>query len=313
VRIDDLLSRKRPSFSFEFMAPRSDGEVGALFETIADLARLNPDFVCVTCRPSSRDRTIDLTIAIRQRLGLVAMAHVICVGETRSGIEETLGRLSSGGVENVLALRGDVPAGQGAGALSNDLKHSTDLLKVVAGLGDFCAGGACYPEVHPESADLDEDLDRAVLKVKSGATFLITQLFLENSTYFRFVEGAARRGVDVPILPGIMPITHFAQLARIKTMGVSVPPKLEAMMLRYRENPDAIREFGIAWASLQCAELLERGAPGIHFYTFNRSPATRALYGAIRATVFSPLPDRRSTSANFGRGRSSASPDARFP
>lgn len=312
MRIDDVLGRKRPTFSFEFMAPRSDGEVDALFETVADLARLNPDFVCVTCRPSSCDRTIALTIAIQQRLGLVAMAHVICVGTTRSGVEETLGRLSSGGIENVLALRGDVPAGERPATLLNDLKHSTDLLQIVAGRG-FCAGGACYPEIHPESADLDEDLDRAILKVENGATFLITQLFLENSRYFRFVERATSHGVDVPILPGIMPITHFRQLARIKTMGVSVPPKLEAMMLRYREDPEAIREFGIAWASLQCAELLEGGAPGVHFYTFNRSPATRAIYGAIRATAFSPSPGRCSTSASLGRGRSYALPGGRFP
>jgi methylenetetrahydrofolate reductase (NADPH) len=308
-----VLGGKRPTFSFEFMAPRSDGEVDALFETVADLARLNPDFVCVTCRPSSRDRTIDLTIAIQKRLGLVAMAHVICVETTRLGIEETLERLSSGGVENVLALRGDIPLGEGAAALSNDLKHSTDLLRIVAERNGFCAGAACYPEMHPESAGLDEDLDLALLKVENGAAFLITQLFLENSTYFRFAERAAARGIEVPILPGIMPITHFAQLARIKTMGVSVPPKVEATMLRYREDPDAIREFGIAWASLQCADLLQGGAPGIHFYTFNRSPATRAIYGAIRATGFSPSLGRRSTSASFVPERSYASPGGRFP
>ncbi len=234
------------------------------------------------------------------------MAHLICVGTTRRGVEETLGRLSAGGVENVLALRGDLPAGEDATASSNDLKHSTDLLQIVAGRDGFCAGGACYPEIHPESANLDEDLGHALLKVENGATFLITQLFLENAAYFRFVERASARRLEVPILPGIMPITHFAQLARIKTMGVSVPPKLEAMMLRYRENPDAIREFGITWASLQCAELLEGGAPGIHFYTFNKSPATRAIYGAIRATNFSPSPDRRSTSASFDPERSYA-------
>jgi methylenetetrahydrofolate reductase (NADPH) len=306
VRIDDVLSRKRPTFSFEFMAPRSDGEVDALFETVADLARLNPDFVCVTCRPSSRDRTIGLTIAIRQRLGLVSMAHLICVGTTRDEIGETLERLKSGGVENVLALRGDLPGPQDSPELPGDLQHGSDLLQLIAARGNFCAGGACYPETHPESASAGEDLDHALLKIANGASFLITQLFFDNAAYFRYVERAAGRGVSVPILPGIMPITHFAQLARVKTMGVRVPPKLEAMMLRYREDPDAIREFGIAWASLQCAELLANGAPGIHFYTFNRSPATRAIYGAIRATGFSPSPDRRSTSASSDLVRSYA-------
>jgi methylenetetrahydrofolate reductase (NADPH) len=306
VRIDELLSGKRPTFSFEFMAPRSDGEVDALFETVSDLARLQPDFVCVTCRPSSRDRTIDLTIAIRQRLDLVSMAHLICVGTTREEAGETLDRLTSGGVENVLALRGDLPGRDDGIVLPDGFKHGSDLLNLIAARGNFCAGGACYPETHPESAGPDEDLDHALLKVASGASFLITQLFFDNSAYFRYVERAAGRGVSVPILPGIMPITHFAQLARVKTMGVCVPPKLEATMLRYREDPDAIREFGIAWASLQCAELLANEAPGIHFYTFNKSPATRAIYGAIRATSFSPSPDRRSTSASFAPERSYA-------
>jgi methylenetetrahydrofolate reductase (NADPH) len=305
VRIETVLAQKRPTISFEFMAPRSGAEVAALFETIADLARLGPDFVCVTCRPSSRDRTMDLTIAIQKRLGLVAMAHLICVGTTRGEIASTLERLSSGGVENVLALRGDLSASSDIAALPEDLRYGTDLLSVATEAG-FCAGGACYPETHPESDGLDEDLDRALLKVRCGASFLVTQLFLDNSSYFRFVERAIRRGVDVPILPGIMPVTHFAQLARIKSMGVRVPPKFEATMLRYCEDASAIREFGIAWASIQCAELIEKGAPGVHFYTFNRSPATRAIYGALRATGFTPSPDRRSTNANLGRERSYA-------
>jgi methylenetetrahydrofolate reductase (NADPH) len=281
MRIDDLLRSKRPTFSFEFMAPRSNLEVENLIGTVADLARLEPDFVCVTCRPASRDVTVDLVIRIQRELGVVAMAHLVCVGATSAAITALLDQLKSGGVENVLALRGDLPP-EGA-ARADDLEFASDLTALISDYGNMCIGGACYPEKHPESVSLDDDLTYIAQKVRSGASFLITQLYFDNGTYFGFVDKAAAYGITVPILPGIMPITHFRQLARIKEMGATIPPKLQALLLRYEREPNAIRELGIAWASVQCADLLERGAPGIHFYTFNRSPATRAILGALRA------------------------------
>jgi methylenetetrahydrofolate reductase (NADPH) len=282
MRIDDILARKWPTFSFEFMAPRTEDDVDTLFETVSDLAALQPDFVCVTCRPSSRGVTIDLVTKIQQQLGIVAMAHLICVGSNRLEIGGMLDRLSSAGVENVLALRGDIPAGREIG-FSDGLEHGSDLASLIARRGDMCIGGACYPEKHQDSATIGDDLSNTALKVRSGASFLITQLFFDNAVYFSFAKEAFARGIAAPILPGIMPITHFKQLARVKEMGATVPPKFEATLERYRNEPDAIREIGIAWASLQCVELLDAGAPGIHFYTFNRSPATRALHGALRA------------------------------
>jgi methylenetetrahydrofolate reductase (NADPH) len=282
LRIDDLLARKRPTFSFEFMAPRSPLEVEQLFQTVADLAKLEPDFVCVTCRPASRDVTVDLVTKIQRELGLVAMAHLVCAGAAKPEIVALLDRLASGNVENVLALRGDID--DDAPPLSAGLTHASDLCRLIAGRRDFCIGGACYPEVHPESASVADDFTYTQTKVENGVSFLITQLFFDNEAYVRFVDGAAARGIAVPILPGIMPITHFRQLARVKQMGATVPAKLEATLLRHEREPDAIREIGIAWASIQCADLLKRGAPGIHFYTFNRSPATRAVHGALRAS-----------------------------
>jgi methylenetetrahydrofolate reductase (NADPH) len=282
MRIDDILARKGPTFSFEFMAPRTEDEVEKLFETVSDLATLKPDFVCVTCRPSSRNVTVELVTRIQQRLGIVAMAHLICAGSSKLEITGMLDRLGAAGVENVLALRGDIPAGGEIG-FADGLEHGSDLASLIARRGDMCIGGACYPEKHPDSATLGDDLANTALKVRSGASFLITQLFFDSAAYFKFAREAFARGISAPILPGIMPITHFKQLARVKEMGATVPPKFEATLVRYQNEPNAIREIGIAWASIQCVELLDAGAPGIHFYTFNRSPATRALHGALRA------------------------------
>ncbi len=281
-RIDALLAGERPTFSFEFMSPRSDEEAAALFGTVTELSRLNPDFVCVTCRPNSRDATVDLTMRIQSQLDLVAMAHLVCVAASELEMRGLLDRLAAGGVRNVLALRGDIPA-PGTAMPSASLEHASDLAAMIAGYGTFCIGGACYPERHPDSASLDDDLRYTLLKIRRGVSFLITQMFFDNAAYFRFVKQAAAFGVTVPVLPGIMPITHFRQIARIKAMGASIPPKLEALMMRHQNDRSAIADIGIAWAALQCVELLEGGAPGIHFYTFNRSSATRAIFGAIRA------------------------------
>jgi len=282
MRIDALLAGSRPIFSFEFMSPRSDDEAAKLFRTVTDLSQLEPAFVCVTCRPSSRDSTVDLAVRIHGQLGLVTMAHLVCVDASKPEMLGLLDRLAAGGVRNVLALRGDLPD-SGEATLSAGLAHASDLAALVGGYGNFCIGGACYPEQHPGSENMEDDLKYTRLKIQKGVSFLITQMFFENATYFRFVKEATARGITVPILPGIMPITHFGQVSRIKAMGSSIPPKLEALMMRHQGDSAAIGDIGIAWASLQCVDLLKGGAPGVHFYTFNRSPATRAIYGALRA------------------------------
>jgi methylenetetrahydrofolate reductase (NADPH) len=268
------------------MAPRTDREVEQLFQTVAGLAKLEPDFVCVTCRPASREATVELVARISHELDLTAMAHLVCAGAGKPEILALLNRLERGGVENVLALRGDL---EGDTPLGAGLAHGSDLCALIAEHAKVCIGAACYPEKHPESASASDDLAHTRKKIDAGASFLITQLFFENANYFRFSEAAHACGIDVPILPGIMPITHFRQLARVKAMGAIVPPKLEAMLLRYEREPDAIRDIGIAWAAIQCADLLERGAPGIHFYTFNRSPATRAVHGALQTLLPQPI------------------------
>jgi methylenetetrahydrofolate reductase (NADPH) len=257
MRIDDIIANAtEPTFSFEFSPPRTEeGELN-LQAAIAGLAPLGPAFVSITygAGGSTRQRTVELVKWMKSDLGLEAMAHLTCVGATVEDLRVVLDELRDGGIENVIALR-----------------------------GDFGVAAACYPEVHQEAADLATDLRNLKRKVDAGARFLITQLFFDNRAYFEFVAAARDIGIDVPIIPGIIPVTNVAQLKRMTTLcGASIPqPFLEALEAR-AEKPDAVLELGVAYATLQCAELLAGGAPGIHFYTINRSPATSAIVSALR-------------------------------
>jgi methylenetetrahydrofolate reductase (NADPH) len=190
-------------------------------------------------------------------------------------------------VDNVLALRGDPPRGEADWTPHPDgLECSVDLIELIRADYDYCIGATCFPEVHPEAPDLDHDLRYLKRKVDAGATFLITQLFFENEDYFRFVERAREAGIDVPIIAGIMPITNFEQIKRFTSLcGASIPPALhEQLEARHdADNPESVQDLGVAFATLQCADLLARGAPGIHFYTLNKSPATRAIMSALKA------------------------------
>jgi methylenetetrahydrofolate reductase (NADPH) len=212
------------------------------------------------------------------------MAHLSCVGSSRDELYEILDGIGEAGIENVLALRGDPPRGEAEWRPHpGGLRYSTELVALIREAYPFCVGAACFPEVHPEAADLAHDLRFLRDKVDSGTCFLITQLFFDNELYFRFVEEARSAGIEVPIIPGIMPITNVAQIKTITGMcGASIPePLLEALEWR-TDDPEAVLQLGVSYATLQCAELLARGAPGVHFYTLNRSPATRAILSALK-------------------------------
>ena len=287
MRIDEILAgADEPVFSFEFFPPKTDQGWRNLRETLESLVALEPDFASVTygAGGSTRDRTVELTKWIKQELGIEAMAHLSCVGTTREQLETILDGIAEAGIENVLALRGDPPRGETEWRPHpGGLKYSTELAALISSRYAFGIGAACFPEVHPEANDLAHDLHFLKQKVQSGASFLITQLFFDNELYFRFVDEARAVGIDAPILPGIMPITDVNQIKTITGMcGASIPPALlEALEWRARD-PDAVLQLGVSYATLQCAELLARGAPGIHFYTLNRSPATRAILSALR-------------------------------
>ncbi len=296
MRITDLLrfaaERGEPVFSFEFFPPKNDAGVASLFESLRALRPLAPAFVSVTwgAGGSSRGRTLEMVTRIKRETEIEAMAHLTCVGASRKELEEQLAVICDAGITNVLALRGDPPRGQREFVPHPEgLAHASDLVGLAREVGDkrgvnLCIGGACYPEGHPETADLALDLRHCKVKVDAGADFLITQLFFDNRRYFDFVGRARAAGIDVPILPGIMPVTNVDQIERFTALcGAHIPAGFSAALRARREDPDAALQLGVAWASLQCADLLRGGAPGIHFYTLNRSTATRAILAALRA------------------------------
>jgi methylenetetrahydrofolate reductase (NADPH) len=288
MRIDQILETTQPVFSFEFFPPKTDDGRRSLENALADLEKDDPDYVSVTygAAGSTRERTVEVTKWIKKDLGLEAMAHLSCVGEPVDRLREILDEISAAGIENVLALRGDPPRGETEWRPHPDgLEYSVELIDLIRSDYDFSIGATCFPEVHPEAPDLEHDLRYLKRKVEAGATFLITQLFFDNTDYFRFVENARDFGIDVPIIAGIMPITNFEQIKRFTTLcGASIPTALnEQLESRNAEGEEAVAELGVAYATLQCADLLARGAPGIHFYTLNKSPATRAILSALKA------------------------------
>ncbi len=287
LRIDEIIATSaEPVFSFEFFPPKTDEGERNLRLTLEDLRAFDPDFVSVTygAGGTTRARTVEVTKWLKQDLGIEAMAHLSCVGSTREELQEILDDVAAAGIENVLALRGDPPRGETEWKPHpGGLHYSTELAALITERYPFAVGAACFPEVHPEAPDMAHDLRFLRDKVEAGASFLITQLFFDNELYFRFVQEARAAGIEVPILPGIMPITDVGQIKTITGMcGASIPQRLlEALEWRAGDR-EAVLQLGVAYATLQCAELLARGAPGIHFYTLNRSPATRAILSAQR-------------------------------
>jgi methylenetetrahydrofolate reductase (NADPH) len=287
MRIDQILAgADEPVFSFEFFPPKTEDGERNLRAALEALAPLEPDFASVTygAGGSSRDRTIAVIRWLKQQLGIEAMAHLSCVGASREELEATLEAIADTGVENVLALRGDPPRGETEWqAHPGGLRYSTELIELIHSRYPFSIGAACFPEVHPDAPDLASDLHFLRAKADAGASFLITQLFFDNELYFRFVEEARAVGIEVPIIPGIMPITDLKQIKTITGMcGACIPDALLEQLEDRACDPEAVTELGVAYATLQCAELLARGAPGIHFYTLNRSPATRAILSALK-------------------------------
>ena len=288
MRIDEILDSKRPVFSIELFPPKTEEATEQLFATACSLGELEPDFVSVTygAGGSTREGTVEITRALKDDLGLETMAHLSCVGETTEGLSATLDRIAAAGIENVFALRGDPPRGQPDFVQpEGGLGSAAELAAFIGSGWDFTVGGACFPEVHPEAPDLDTDLDYLKTKVDAGATFLITQLFFDNQVYFDFVAAAREKGIEVPILAGVIPVASFAQTRRIcELCDAAIPPRLEAAFAAAGGDEPAEFELGVAYAAQQCAELLIAGAPGIHFYALNRAPATRAVLGALRAS-----------------------------
>ena len=285
MKVRDLHGRGWPVFSFEFFPPKTDEGARALLNTVADLQEVwKPDYVSVTygAGGSTRDRTIDVITKLQRDVGVHTMAHLTCLGSTRAEITGIVDRLVEAGVENVLALRGDQPK-EGPPIECGELAHANELIEMLHAQWHVSIGAACYPEGHVESMDRDLDMAHTKAKVDAGAQLLITQLFFDNEHYFGFVRRARAAGIKVPIVPGIMPITNVAQVERFtKLCGAAIPVELQERLKRVQDDPALVMATGIEHAIRQCRKLLEGGAPGIHFYTLNKSHATRSILAAVR-------------------------------
>jgi methylenetetrahydrofolate reductase (NADH) len=302
MRIDErIASGGEPAFSFEFFPPKTPEGEENLAGALTELARLDPTYVSVTYGAGGsveqKQKTIEIVSRIKADHGLEAMAHFTCVGASVDDLRTTLDRMRDAGIVNVLALRGDPPQGVAAHeweAAEGGLTYSRELIELIRANYDFAVGAACFPEVHLAAESAESDLRYTREKVEAGARFLITQLFFDNAVYYEFVARAREAGIDVPIIPGIMPITNVAQIRRFTSMcGATIPPGLLRELELRSDQPEAVTDFGVAYATMQCADLLANGAPGIHFYTLNRSPSTRAILSALRVMA----PWRRAVTA----------------
>jgi methylenetetrahydrofolate reductase (NADPH) len=287
MRIEQILDERQPVFSFEFFPPKTPEGEANLRKALDDLKDDAPAFVSVTygAGGSTREKTVEIVKSIKQDYGIEAMAHFSLVGQSVDGLRRQLDEIAEAGIENVLALRGDPPQGETEWIAHPDgLHYSIELIELIKRDYDFCVGAACFPEVHPDAPSPQEDLRYLKRKVDSGASFLITQLFFDNGDYFNFVDDTRAIGIDVPIIPGIWPVTNYAQIKRIAELCKSrFPDRFERELEDRKDDLTAVTDLGVAYAALQSVELLAKGAPGIHFYTLNKSPATRAILAALRS------------------------------
>jgi methylenetetrahydrofolate reductase (NADPH) len=278
-----------PSISFEFFPPKDDAGVERLWRAIQALEPYQPTFVSVTygAGGTTRDTTVEITGRIARETSLTPVAHLTCIGHTREELEKILDTYTEAGVHHVMALRGDPPEGPAAEWTPTEggLTYALDLVELARSRGDFRIGVAAFPEGHINAASLDADADVLVAKARAGAEFAVTQMFYRAQDYFDLVARVRDRGVDIPILPGIMPILNLNAIQRQGELVGTVVPEEVVARISAHDDPAAVRAEGIAVAAELCRELLDGGAPGLHFYTLNRSKATLEIFSAINVTV----------------------------
>ncbi len=285
MKITDIFKKSKRTFSFEFFPAKSYQTTLELGINIGQLLTLNPSFVSVTygAGGSTQGLTFDLVDYIQNKLGMTAMAHYTCINATIDKIENDFKTLRGRNIENLMLLRGDVPRGKSVSdILSGDFKHASDLIGFAKKMYSFCIGAAGYPEKHPESSNQDSDIWWLKNKIDTGADFIISQMFFNNLYYYDFVKKAQGAGISTRIIPGIIPITNYKQIKKISELsGTKIPNEIHERMEPHINNPDKMHQIGVDIATAQCIDLLENGAPGIHFYTLNKSTATVDIFSSL--------------------------------
>ncbi len=285
--ITELLARKQPLLSVEFFPPKTVESVETLVKAAHRISSVQPDFVSVTYGAGGSTRDLSATVSKRMKdeVGLQVMPHFTCVGSTSEELGEIVDGFHSEGYRNIMALRGDPPQGETDFQVTEGgFAYASDLVAFIkARHPDICLGIAGYPEKHPEALSLDADLDALKAKTEAGGSFITTQLFFENDAYYAYVDKVRARGIELPIIPGIMPVLSFKQIKRITQLCQSqLPPALESELSKIEDDPEAVRSVGVSWAQRQISELIERGAPGVHIYALNRAKSAIELIEAAQ-------------------------------
>lgn len=272
MKISALLAQKRPTLSLEVFPPKDSDHFDSIKGATEEIAALHPDFMSVTCRGNDTNAnhfTVEIAENLQNRFGVTSVAHITCVDSTRAVVADKLAAIRAAGIENVLALRGDIPAGSDPAAW--EYHHAAELVREIKAQGDFCVGGACYPEGHPESPNVREDIVRLKEKVDAGCDFLTTQMFYDNNILYNFLYKIREAGITVPVIAGIMPVTNANSLKRIYTLsGNQVPQRFRQIVDRFGDDPAAMKQAGIAYATDQVIDLLANGVNAVHIYTMNK-------------------------------------------
>ncbi len=276
MKIKDILSENKVSFSFEVFPPKAWQSLDETLAVISEMTSLSPSFMSVTCRAGSTiDYTVDIASAI-ERDGIPALAHLTCYSADKAHTDYTLRRLCEEGIENVLALRGDLPSD--GSSIKTDFAHANDLMAYISICGDFCIGGACYPDSHPESPSYNSDIEYLKRKEEDGADFLTTQMFFDNNIYYAFRYRMLKANIKLPVVAGIMPVTNARQVQRSAELsGTALPPRFRAIADRFGDSPAAMKQAGIAFATEQIIDLIANGTSHIHIYTMNKPEVARAI------------------------------------
>lgn len=281
MKIIDILNQDRPTLSFEVFPPKTSDTYDSVAKATQDIAALRPDFMSVTygAGGGTSDYTVGIASGIQQQYGVDVLAHLTCASSTREHVAQVLEHLKEKGIQNVLALRGDIPEG---GAPAHDYQYAAQLVRDIKAHGDFCIGGACYPEGHPESPTKNADIDHLKAKVEAGCQFLTTQMFFDNNILYNFLYRIREKGITVPVVAGIMPVTNGKQIARIcKLSGTYLPERFKAIVDKFGDDPAAMRQAGVAYAAEQIIDLIANGVEHIHIYSMNKPEIAASIQTSL--------------------------------